>query len=209
MGDEEIEFAVVVVVEPDGAGGKSRITHSRLGGDIGEFAVAEIVEEMIGADGCDVDVDFAIIVVVRCGASQAVYFDGEPGLAGNVGERSVFVVVVKGGKRVAGLVPRPVHRVDEKNVLPAVVVVVKKASAAAHGFRKIFFPESAGVVFEVNAGLRRDVGELNGAGGTRRRFRGNGCRLCRGQGRCRCGRGLGQGRGWLYGGGSRFTSRQR
>ena len=35
----------------------------------------------------------------------------------------------------------PVHGVDQEDVLPAVVIVVKEADAAAHGLRQIFFPE--------------------------------------------------------------------
>jgi len=47
VGNEEIEFAVVVVVKPHRAGGKSRVAHAAFGGDIGEFAVPQIVKQMI------------------------------------------------------------------------------------------------------------------------------------------------------------------
>ncbi len=63
----------------------------------------------------------------------------------------------------------------EENVLPAVIIVVEKAGAAAHGFRQILFSERAGVVFEVDAGLRGDVGESMGPEGraARRILRGD------------------------------------
>ena len=48
--DEQIELAVVVVVEPHRARGKSGAGDARFGGDVGELAVAEIVEEVIRAD---------------------------------------------------------------------------------------------------------------------------------------------------------------
>ena len=168
VGDEEIELAVVVVVEPHGAGGKSGIGDAGFGGHIGKLAVAQIAEEMIRSEGGDVDVVVAVVVVVADGAAQPVHFDRESGLPGHVGERAVFVVVIERRKRLAGLVFRPIHGVDEENVLPAIVVVVEKANAAAHGFGKILFSEGAGVVLEVDAGLRGHVGELDGAGGARR-----------------------------------------
>ena len=81
--DEKIEFAVVVVVEPDRAGGKSRIGDSSLRGHIGELAVAEIAEQMVRADGGDVEIDVAVVVVVGDSAAQSVHFNGEAGLAGS------------------------------------------------------------------------------------------------------------------------------
>src|SRR5438046_1651625 len=62
--------------------------------------------------------------------------------------------------KVAG----PVHAVDEKNVRPAVVVVVDEGHAGAHGFREIFCAEGAVVVEEMDSGLWRDVAELNSGG---------------------------------------------
>src|SRR5271163_749960 len=126
---------------------------------------------MIGADGGDVDIFVSVVVVVGDSATHSVHFDGQASLARNVGEGAVVVVVVERGERVAGLfpglLPRPVHGVDQQNVLPSVVVVVEKADAAAHGFGKIFFAEGAAVVFEVDSGLRGYVGELDR--GARRR----------------------------------------
>ena len=61
----------------------------------------------------------------------------------------------------------PIHGIDEEDVLPAVVVVVENADTAAHGFRQILLPEGAAVVLEVDAGLCRDVGEVDRAGWTR------------------------------------------
>ena len=55
----------------------------------------------------------------------------------------------------------PVRRIDEHNVLPTIVVVVEKGAAISERFRKIFLPERAAVVFEMNAGLVGDVGKLN------------------------------------------------
>src|SRR5271169_6803314 len=73
--------------------------------------------------------------------------------------------MVQSGKGLAaGFVAGQIHRIDEEDVLPAVVVVIDEADAAAHGLGEIFFAEGAGIVFEVNAGLGGDVGEFDGAG---------------------------------------------
>src|SRR5580658_343461 len=63
---------------------------------------------------------------------------------------------------------RPVHGIDQKDVLPTVVIVIDEADATAHGFWQILLSEGAGVVFEANTGLSGDVGELDRPGGTRR-----------------------------------------
>src|ERR1700758_2229475 len=98
---------------------------------------------MTAVDGGDVDVVVAVIVVIADGASHSVHFDIEAGLAGDIREGSVVIVVIEGGVGIAGFVAGPVHGVDEENVLPAVVVIVDEAGSAAHGFRKIFSPKSS------------------------------------------------------------------
>ena len=99
----------------------------------------------------------------------------ESRLPGYIRERSVLIVVIERGKGFAGLVARPVHGIDEQNVLPAVIVVVKKAGAAAHGFRQILFSEGSGVVFEVDSGLGSHIGELDWAGRAGRSGAGSRC----------------------------------
>ena len=110
---------------------------------------------MIRADRRDVDIVVAVVVVVAHGAAQSVHLYRQARLLGHIGKRAVVIVVIERRKRLAGLMARPVHGVDQQNVLPAIVVVVEKADAAAHRFRQVFFPEGAVVVFEVNARLRR------------------------------------------------------
>src|SRR3984957_3107680 len=135
---------------------------------------------MVRANGGDVDIDVAVVVIVADGAPEAVHFNREACLARDIGESSVSIVVIEGREGFARLVPGPVHRINQQNILPAVIVVVEKAGAAAHGLGKIFLSERAAVVFEVNTGLGGYVGELDGTGrtgGIRGRFRGWGRRL--------------------------------
>ncbi len=88
-------------------------------------------------------------------------------MLGDVGEGAVVIVVIERGERFsARAVAWPVHGIHEEDVLPAVVVVIENADAAAHCFGEILFAEGAGIVFEADAGLGGDVGEFDGAGGT-------------------------------------------
>ena len=82
-----------------------------------------------------------------------------PAASRHVGERAVAIVAVKTQRGPLPLVPGPVHRVDQQDVLPAVGVVVEKRAARAQRFRKQFAAVRAAVVLEVKARLRRDVGE--------------------------------------------------
>ena len=117
------------------------------------------------AEGSDVEIVVAVVVVVADSAAHAIHLNVEAGLFGDVGECSVVVVAIECRVGLALRVAGPIHRVDKEDVLPAVVVVVDEADAAAHGFRKILFAESAAVAREMDSCLRSDVGELNGTRG--------------------------------------------
>src|SRR5580692_9720525 len=97
MGHKEVELAVVVVVEPYGSAGKSAAPYFRACRYIGEAAVAKISEEVVGAYRGDVDIVFAVVVIVAYGAAHAIHLECQACLPGAVGEGSVSVVVVKGG----------------------------------------------------------------------------------------------------------------
>src|SRR5580692_8327484 len=122
---------------------------------------------MVGADRSNVDIDVAVIIKVANRATKPVHFNREAGLPGDIGKGSVSIVVIERWKGLARLVPWPIHGIDQENILPAVVVVVEKANAAAHGFRKIFLSKGPAVVFEVNARLSGYIREFNRAGRAR------------------------------------------
>jgi hypothetical protein len=50
---------------------------------------------MIRSEARDVDVDVAVVVEVRGGDTEPVHLRGEAGLTGDVGERSVVIVVIE------------------------------------------------------------------------------------------------------------------
>src|SRR5580693_4442987 len=86
--NKKVELSVVVVVKPNGAGGKSRAGYTCFGGNVSELAVAKIVEEVIGADRRQIKIVIPIIVVVADGATQSIALDGQTGLLRHIRECS-------------------------------------------------------------------------------------------------------------------------
>ena len=63
-------------------------------------------------------------------------------LTGDISECAVLVVVIKREKSLARFLFRPVHRIDQQDVLPAVVVVIKKAQPVPMVSGRYFFPKA-------------------------------------------------------------------
>lgn len=75
---------------------------------------------------------------------------------------TLAVVAVESlGRRGFGLVPRPGTRVDEQQVLVAVVVVVEERDARAHRFGKELLAERTVGMDKPDPGCRRDIHELD------------------------------------------------
>src|SRR4029077_18144079 len=130
VSDEQIQLAIIVIIKPDRAHGESGIGHARFRGHLHELAIAEIAKEMVGTESGYVDIAFPFIVIFAAGAAPPVHFYREPRLPGHIGEGAILIVVIECRKRYARLVSGPVHGIDEKDVLPSVIVVVEKAGAA-------------------------------------------------------------------------------
>ena len=137
--EEQIEPAVVVVVEPDRARRPAGRGDARLLGDVGERAVAVVVVQRAAAVRGDEDVGVAVVVVVGDGAAHAeLRAAGDAGLVGDVGERAVAVVLVERVlERRLRLVEVAGAAVDHEDVDPAVVVVVEERDARPHRLRQV------------------------------------------------------------------------
>ena len=100
-------------------------------GDVVEVTFAVVAEEITAADGRDVDVGVAVVVVIADGHSLAVKRLIEAGLFGHILEMTLAIVAVEslGGRRrdhMAG----PVGRIDEEQVLVAVAVIIEERHSA-------------------------------------------------------------------------------
>src|SRR5467141_8337 len=102
-----------------------------------------------------------VVIVVTHGHAHPEHLNVESCFVSYVSESAVMIVVIELGRRVLLNMAGPVHAVHEKNVRPAVVVVVNEGNTGSHGFGEEFLPERAMVVNEVDPGLLRDIPELN------------------------------------------------
>src|SRR6185437_6393673 len=71
MGDEEIEFAVIVVINPCRADTESGAGDTGLRGYIYKLSVVQVVKQVAVSDGADVDVVIAIVVIIPDCAAQS------------------------------------------------------------------------------------------------------------------------------------------
>jgi hypothetical protein len=133
--DEQVESAVVVIIEPDRACRPAGRGDTRLSAHIGEGAVAIIVIQDATAVAGDEQVRKAIAVIVSYGDALRIASSADAGLFGDVRKSTVAVVLIKGvAQRRIGIVEVAFPAVDQEDVHPAVVVVIEKSAARAHGF---------------------------------------------------------------------------
>src|SRR5258708_106822 len=135
IGHEEIELAIVVIIDEGRAGRPTRIADARFLSNVGEGAVAVVSEQMVWPQAGHIDVVKAIVIVVTNGDPHSPADVGETGLVCNISKSPVAVVVIESA---AGLATRlhQVHRqrVNKKDIEVAVVVIIKERHTATHGF---------------------------------------------------------------------------
>src|SRR5262245_27760023 len=182
--EEQIELAVVVVVEPDRTRRPARRRDSSFGRDVAERPVAVVLVESAPAVRRHEDVWISVVVVIpdRTAHSKLIAA-GDAGLVGHVGERPVAIVLVqrvleRRGRSIEVRLPA----VDHEDVHPAVVVEIEERDARSHGLgqkppgrnRVLMDPADAAdarIDFLEQRGRReqprvepRDDGERRGAG---------------------------------------------
>ena len=161
--DKEIEFAVIVVIEPDGASGPARSGDTGFVGDVGEGGVAVVLVKDAFAVGSDEHVRPVVVVEIADGDAHAEVSAGDTGFFGDVGEGAVAIVFVKSiadglGRwrlpKIAGAA------VDEEDVHPSVVVEIEKGATGAERFGEVAARRDGIFVDPVDmAGGRRDLEE--------------------------------------------------
>ena len=104
--------------------------------------------ENAAAELGDVQIREAVAVIVANRDSHAIAAAGHAGFFSHVGERAVAIVAIE---RVAQRLRRSVKialaAVDEINVHPAVVIVIKERAARATGLRQVLL---SGLACRVN-----------------------------------------------------------
>ncbi len=74
-GDEQVQAAVAVVVEPEGARREPGVADAGLRGDVFEAAASVVTEQAARAERRDVDVGVAVVVEVRRRDAKPVHLD--------------------------------------------------------------------------------------------------------------------------------------
>src|SRR5712672_1908335 len=94
-GNEQVEFAVVVIIKPDGAGGPTRRGDSGFISHISKRAIAVIVIEDIAAITSHVKINPTVAIIVAGGDAHAERAAGHSGFVSHICEGAIVVVVVE------------------------------------------------------------------------------------------------------------------
>ena len=97
VADEEVEFAVIVVIEEPATGAPLIAVSIQPGfrGDVAKLAAAQVLEEPVPTDPRDKHVDEPVVVVVAHGHTHGVHRDVESRSGGNVRKAALAVVTVE------------------------------------------------------------------------------------------------------------------
>ncbi len=170
--DEQIEQAVVVVVQPGRGGGphllaaQGRALHPGFVGDVGEGAVAIVVQQLVAGDVRHEEIGPAVVVVIAHGDAHPVALACHPGSVGDVGEGQVPVVVEEPVLVLVAflLEGRDGRAVDEEDVGIAVVVVIEHGHARHHGLGLVLVRRGRALDGELHSGARGDLFEADRGG---------------------------------------------
>src|SRR6266849_8347305 len=131
-------MSVAVVVGPSRTGAESAGTHASLLGYIFKLAIAEITIEHVAPVSRDVNVQPPVIVEIGDGHAHSPAAPGEARRLGNVFESPIRLWVVQRDHRVAA-VTVAIHSgtFDGDDIQLAIIVAIKEANPAAHGFNDV------------------------------------------------------------------------
>src|SRR6266550_781756 len=93
--NKQIKLAIIVIVEPDGAGGPPRRGDSGFISHICERTIAVIAIKNIAAITGDIEINPTIAIVIAGGDAHPKRAAGHSGFVSHVRERAIVVVMVK------------------------------------------------------------------------------------------------------------------
>jgi hypothetical protein len=140
MGNEQVEQAIAIVIDPGAAGAEAdaRMQQAGFFRDIGKAALAVVVEQNVLAPAGNKNVVEAVVIVIADGNAEGPEAGtAEAGLCGNVLKSTVAIVGLEavGGIGRGGCGAALAGQDDD--IHPAVVIVVDESGAAAHGFEDV------------------------------------------------------------------------
>ncbi len=138
-----------------------RSGHARRGADLRKFSVIVVVQPVLTVVR-HVQIFPAVVVVIAHAHALAPTARREPSLHRHVGERAVMIVVVQMiGRRLSRRKSFQRRAVDQKNIRPPVVVIVKNRHARASRFDDEFLGvDPSKNVLHVQPGFSSDIREI-------------------------------------------------
>ena len=166
--DEEVHFAVAVVIDEaaPGAPWASRGLQTGFLRDVGERTIAVVVIQNRLSPVGHGQIKISVVVVIAHARALSPTRVREAGFGGDVCERAVVIIVVEmRGRRLIWREPGDGRAVGQKNVRPAVVVVIENHGAVAGRLDDEFLVRVSAVDVERrHARARRDVLEIDRIG---------------------------------------------
>ena len=163
--DEKIDVPVAVVVDESAACVPALAVSSHAGffANVGEGAVPVVVVENIFSEVGDEEIVEPVVVVVADAHALPPAGMNQTGFGGDVGEGAVTIILEKMRKGfLSGGKAFEAPAVHEKNIQPAVVVVIVESDSTASGFEEIFiFVFATENSFGMEAGLASNVDEAD------------------------------------------------
>src|SRR5882762_7541989 len=156
VADKQIQQSVAIEIKPQRRRAQSLAAAQPAWlGYIDERALAGVPEQPVLADASNKDVRITVVVVISDRNPHAVHLHIETSAARDVGKCAVAIVAIElyraGLRFKVTFVSGPIYAVHQKNVLPAVAVVVKKRATGAECFGQQFPAGGAAVVTEFNS----------------------------------------------------------
>src|SRR5208282_2292775 len=160
VADKQVQQSVAVEIKPQGGRAHSLpATQPARLSNIDECALAGVLEQPVLAYAGNQDVRIAVVIVISDRNPHAVHLGVEPGVLGHVGECAVTIVAIElertGLRRpfISGPIFMfgPIAAVHQKNVLPAIAIVVEEGATGAERLRQQLSAVGAAVVTEANS----------------------------------------------------------
>src|SRR5208282_6826748 len=154
-------IAIVVHERASRAPGLARSRHATLLGNFREDPMVVVIKPILSVVG-NVEIFPTVVVVIAYANSLPPAAPSQPCLHRDVSKSSIMIVAVES---IAGTLPgrksfqaRAVH---QKNIVPAVVVVIEDSHAGSGSFNNVFLGvDSAKDVLHGQPGFFRDVGKV-------------------------------------------------
>src|ERR1700720_1790368 len=137
---EQIQLAVVVVIQERSAGRPLGCSYTGGLGNIDESTVAVVLKQMVLPEAGYEKIVKAIVVIVTHGASHAPTDIVETRLVCHISKGAITIIVIESAARLAaGLHQIDCKRVNEEDIEIAVVVVIEQRHPAAHRLNDVLF----------------------------------------------------------------------